>query len=272
MGMGETVASTAPGSTPVRRFVDRHLALLGAIFLVVIAILRVYFVSGFDLPTALAVLAIVDRTQLLTSSVLTGLVFILPLIFIQPAFRKWVLAGNADGAPFSAQMRTALLWIPLSGIVVATFTLPLLGGWFLGWVLYLLLHRWVSRKALKAGKQPPAKNAPLLGPSSSNWLFATMLGLMAYTVLLQPWLAREAVSLSGNEQVVGSVVGTQGEMTLVLGTGRAGAQWVPTEDIESRELCRDRPEWFGATLISLLPREGIACRPILEAQRDAQTP
>jgi hypothetical protein len=268
----ETTTAAAAEGTPVRRFVDRHLALLGAVLLVVIAILRVYFVSAFDMPTALSVLAIIDRTQLLTSSVLTGLVFVLPLIFIQPAFRKWVLAGNKDGAPFSAQMRTALLWIPLSGIVISTFTLPLLIGWFFGWIVYLVIHRWASRNAVRAGKQPPRKNAPLFDQNMNNWIVATMLGYLAFTVLLQPWLAREAVSLRSGEQVIGSVVGTQGEMTLLLGAGRSGAQWVSTDAIESRELCRDRPEWYGATLLALLPRDGIACKPILEAQREAGTP
>ncbi|MEV5041302.1 hypothetical protein [Microbacterium sp. LMI1x-1-1.1] len=265
--MTEAQASAGAG-TPLRRFVDRHLALLGALFLVVIAILRVYFVAGFDMPTALSVLAIVDRTQLLTSSVLTGMVLVVPLIFIQPAFRKWVLAGNRDGAPFSAQMRTALLWIPLSGIVLSTFTVPLLIGWLVGWIVYLVIHRWASKRAVKAGLAPPAKNAPLFDQNTNNWIAASALGFLAFSVLLQPWLAREAVSLRGGEQVVGSVVGTQGEMTLLLAAGRRGAQWVATEGIESRELCRDRPEWYAATLLALLPRDGIACRPILEADAE----
>lgn len=153
--------TSAETSTPVRRFVDRHLALLGAVLLVVVATLRVRFVAGFDMPTALAVLAIVDRTRLLTLSALTGLVFVISLIFIQPAFRRWLLAGNEDGTPFPTQIRTVILWFPVSVIVLTTFILPLLAGWFIGWIFHLVIHRWASSKAVRAGAQPPKKNAPL---------------------------------------------------------------------------------------------------------------
>ena len=241
------------------------MALLGAVLLVVIATLRVYFVAGFDLPTALAVLAIVDRTQLLTTSVLTALVFALPVFFIQPVVRRWLLAGNTPGATFTAQLRTGLLFIPLVMIVLTTFTLPLLGGWLLGWLLYLVLRRYARRRAVRAGAEPPKKNAPLFDSNFNNWIIATLLGWMFLTVLIQPWLVREAVQLSDGEQVVGSVVGTQGEMTLVL-LPRDGARWVATKEIESRSICRDRPEWYSLTALALIPRDGISCKAILEDQ------
>ena len=261
-----TTAETA--RTPVRRFVDRHLALLGAVLLIVIATLRVFFVAAFDMPTALAVLAIVDRTQLLTSSVLTGLVLVLPLIFIQPATRKWLLAGNATGAPFSTQMRTAVLWIPLLAIVLTTFTLPLIAGWFTGWIIYFFVHKWARKRALLLGQEPPRKNAPMFDANFNNWIVATLIGWMFLTVLYQPWLAREAVELSDGERVVGSVVGTQGDMTLLLGAAGAGARWVATDEIDSRDVCRDRPEWYSATLPFLLPREGVSCKAILDEHRE----
>lgn len=257
--------SATPTTSPLRRFVDRHLALLGAVLLIVIATFRVYFVAGFDLPTALAVLAIVDRTQLLTSSVLTALVFVLPVLFIQPAVRRWLLAGNAAGATFPTQLRTGLLFFPLVMIVLATFTLPLLGGWLVGWLMYVVLSRWARRRAIRVGAEPPKKNAPLFDSNFNNWILATLLGWMFLTALIQPWLVREVVELSDGEQVVGSVVGTQGEMTLLL-LPRDGAQWVATGEIETRSVCRDSPEWYSLTVFALVPRDGISCKAILEEQ------
>jgi hypothetical protein len=257
-------------ASPLRKFVDRHLALLGAVLLVVIATFRVYFVVSFDMQTALAVLAIVDRTQLLTTSVLTALVFVLPILFVQPDIRRWVMAGNDPGATFPTQLRTALLWIPLGAIVLGAFTLPMLLAWFIGWLLLVTVRARARRSAARRGTEPPSKNAPLFQSSLNNWILATLIGLIFVSVLNQPWLAREAVHMEDDEQVVASVVGIQGEMTLLL-VPQEGARWVKTEEIDSRAVCQDRPEWHGMTLFSLIPREGFECGPILDEQRRAES-
>lgn len=237
---------------------------------VVIATLRVYFVTGYDMPSALAVLAIVDRVQLLSSSVLTAMVVLVPLIAIQPATRRWLLAGNKDGAPFSTQMRTAILWIPFSMTLLATMSILFLGAWLVGWSIYTILHRRAAKRARKAGTRPPAKGAPVFDPDSNNWLLASVVGLMFVSVMLQPWLMREDVEMRSGDKVVGSVVGTQGDMTLLLGASPAGARWVQTDQIAARKVCRDRPEWYSGTLQSLLPHEGVSCDAILEKQRDTE--
>lgn len=268
--MSET--ETAPTGTPVRRFVDRHLALLSALALVVLATFRVYFVAGFDLPTALSVLAIVDRAQLLTATVLAGLAFIIPLVFIQPVVRKWMWAGNVPGAPFSTQVRTALVWVPLSVVVIFGITLPLLAGWFVGWLLLIATRARARRKAIRAGLNPPDAKARPVSKDWSTWLLATVLGWTLMTVMYMPWLAKEAVHVSGDERaMVGYVVGVQGDMTLILKLPGSVANWVQTDDINGRVLCRDTPQWTTSSLAGLLPREGEDCASILRAQREEKT-
>ncbi|PWC06569.1 hypothetical protein [Mycetocola zhujimingii] len=266
--MNETTEVLATGA-PVRQFLDRHLALMGALLLVVLATMRVYFVAGFDLPTALSVLAIVDRTQLLTATVLSGVAYIVPLLFIQPRFRKWLWAGNAPGAGFTKQMRTALLWFPLSGVVIFTLSLPLLIGWFVGWLLLLVLKRQARRKARKAGRRSAGKDTHPLSPDTNNWIFASLVGLTLITVLYQPWLAREALHVANDEEVVAHVVGVQGDMTLVLELPGSAARWIKTDEIESRAVCRGVPAWYSATVSTLLPRQGEDCTAILNAKREA---
>ncbi|WP_288025153.1 hypothetical protein [Arthrobacter sp.] len=260
-----------PDSAPLRRFLDRHLALLCALFLVVFATLRVFFVSGFDLPTALSVLAIVNRTQLLTATVLSGVAFIVPLLFIQPKFRQWLWAGNSQGAGFTKQIRTALLWVPISTIVLLGFTLPLIFGWFFGWVTFLLLKYRARKKGRLTGRRGSGNDAQPINTDTNSWLVATMLGITLMTVLYQPWLAREALHTTGGENVVGNVVGVQGGMTLVLEMPGSSARWIKTAEIASRDICRTTPRWYSSSLASFVPRPGVDCAALLTANKEGSS-
>lgn len=254
---------TAPSGTPVQRFLDRHLLLFCTLMLVVFATLRVYFVSRFDLPTALTVLAIVDRTQLLTATVLSAVTFLAPLLFVQANIRKWMLAGNTLGAGFKLQVRTAILWIPLSGLILVGFSVPLILGWFLGWLIFLFLKFRARKKGTAHANRDAEPPTPPGHAGTLSWLFATMVGVTLLTVLNQPWLAREAIQVSGGEDVVGSVVGVQGDMTLLLERPASSARWIKTDEIESRAICRSAPRWYISSPASFIPRPGEDCEAIL---------
>lgn len=267
--MSEPESATQQTGTSVRRFADRHLALICTFALVLLATLRVYFVVAFDMATALSVIAIVDRAQLLMATVLAGFAFVVPLLFIRPDFRKWLWEGNSPGAGFSKQLRTAVLWIPLSLVVIFTFSLPLLVGWFGGWLALLLLKRRAKKKAQKSGRRSIGKGGPI-DEDSNFWLLATFLGFTLLSLLYQPWLAREAVHMSTGETVVANVVGVQGDMTLLLESSTA--RWVKTDEIENRAICRPKFQWYSATLSSLTHREGENCSEIIETSNQKATP
>lgn len=261
---------TMPTATPVQRFVDRHLLIFCTLFLVVFATLRVYFVSFFDLPTALSVLAIVNRTQLLTATVLSGAAALAPYFFIQPKFRKWLFEGNTPGAGFAKQVRTAVLLVPISYLVFVGFSIPLIVGWFLGWLLYLLLKSSARKRRRRTGLRGPGTTTGLLmSEDTSSWLLATLIGATLITVLSQPWLAKEALVVSGGEHVVGSVVGVQGAMTLVLEQPGSSARWIKTAEIESRAICRSAPRWYISSPLAFIPRPGEDCAAISTAKREA---
>ncbi len=130
----------------------------------------------------------------------------------------------------------------------------------------------LTRKVWRRPRQPSARTESPLDRDTNNWIVATFAGFLLLAVLIQPWPAREAVSLRGGETVVANVVGTQGGMTLLLNHEPYGARWVPTEEVVARELCRDPDEWFQLTLGSLRPKGGIACAEILDSRRRTEQP
>lgn len=263
--MPDDVLPAVAVKRPVWSVVEKHLALVVALALVVFAVMRVFFLSGFDLSTALSVLAIVDRTQLLTASVLAAITLVVPLVFINPGSRAWLLAGNTSGAPFLTQLRTGLLWLPLSGVVVFGMSLSLVVGWVLGFLTLVAVNAIRRRRARKAGAPLPDRTEKVrFSSDASGWLIATFAGWTLLTVMSAPWLAKEAVHIGVDDAQVGYVIGEQAGMTLILTSPGSDAAWVRSENIESRAVCRQAGQWWTSSLGSLIPKEGEDCAAILK--------
>ena len=157
-------------------FIDKHLALVSAVSLVLIATLKVYFVSSFNLSTALTVLSIVDRTQLLTASALTGLVLLVPVSFIQPTVHAFLNQGHQEGATFLVQLRTAVIWWLLVFIFIFSSTLVHLAACVLIWIFIWFRNRKVRNKVNANAVHQYHSVAGQSKHFNTNWLIPAVLG------------------------------------------------------------------------------------------------
>jgi hypothetical protein len=242
-----------PLPRPERRsFVDNHFALLTGLAVVVLAGLRVYLTTGLSLPTALTVLSVVDRAQLLASTVLATVSVSVPLLYVVffRDIRRWMTPHiRPSGASRAALAATTLFW--MLGIFWMLLT-PLWAGLALSFTsLFFFLVVTPLRKSRRVAarkNRPPKRNGPLASRYTwRDWFDAFIVnvcGIGLVVVMATPWLPREAVFLQGNDPpVVGHVVGTQGDMTLLLEERSVEVRWprdplwVKTDRLEHRITC-----------------------------------
>lgn len=250
----------------IRSFAKTHLALIASAALVAFSGLRVYFFSGFDLPRALTILSVANRTSILVSTFLYLLTAISPSLLVFNRTRAWLLAGNASRASVGLQLRTAVIWIPLGMMIFALATPLLAAAVVLGSVLgTILLRRWATknRKARDAA-QNEQRPAEIVGfpkwVGEIPWLLATVVGLGVAFSLLTPWQAKESLSVaSADNSIVGYVIGEQAGQLLVVGEKKQ-LTWVSVDEITARGLCAatDLP-WYSSRLTSLLSDTGPKC-------------
>lgn len=147
---------------------------------------------------------------------------------------------------------------------MSAFALPIVVGILVAWLITWLLNRRDKKRAQHGDQEGNVKNPKSFHESFFSLFLAGYIGFLAYTVLSEPWLPRALIELQGNEQIVGSMVGPQGEMTLILGSFQYETQWVKTADIESRQLCSVGSKWYNSTLRSLIIKTGTDRSKVLE--------
>ncbi|WP_104177895.1 hypothetical protein [Cryobacterium sp. Y50] len=227
----------------------KHLALIASLAAVALAVLRVFFFSGFSVPVGLAVLGVADRTSILASTLLLVAVAFVPAFMGLEQPRAWVLAGNADGASLAVKFRTALIWLPLSLFIMSVAPVLVFAGVLLGTILGHLLSRWLR----SAKKQDQAQRRAQAVARRAGWAWATFTGLLLTLVLQQPWTPVERIQLSGSStDFVGYVVGEQLQFTLLLDQKKR-PEWTESEDILRREICiPGSRNWTSMTVVELL--------------------
>lgn len=233
------------------RFFNQHFAVICALFVVVFASIKVFCAAGFQTPIALSILAVADRTQLLSATVISALTIVVPYLIIIPQFNKWLFSRNEQNANFWQQIGTACLWVLTSLFVVFSMTLPILGSWLLALILLFILRVVAHRKGRHTGERKGEKLVAQF-TGAQAWTFASISGLLLLSILGQPWIAREAVTLAGNQTEVSRVVGAQGDMTLLIVEQGRQVLWVKTDEITKRELCAPEPTWSGSPLVQFL--------------------
>lgn len=220
-----------------------HLGLLLSAMLVAVTLLHVLAVAGWDLPTALAVLDVADRTQvLLASAVIVAVVVGATTVFMQfrrvwPTYRRLI-----EGS--TAQQGVAIIVFIL--VLSALPAIPV--GAALLIVLIYALGEMLVRRASKRGRVSEDGRV-LVSPESWSWftLVAWMVtGLTLISILSQPWVPFEEVSLSDDTSVTGYVIGQDGAMTLVLDDGQA--KWIKTDDVDARRICGRDQSWWQYSL------------------------
>lgn len=225
-------------------FFKEHFALAASASLVLLSVIRVYYFAGLSPDVALTVLSVANRTQVLVSTLLNGLVILAPLLIFLGPLRKWLLAGNETGASLSAKMRTGIVWLPLAPIVAASLSVSLLFGYTVGGLVAWLV---VRRKRKKLASDPDAagkKNNFV----DKEWLLATIVGVAMMAMLSIPWQPLEKITLqSADKPVVGYVIGEQSGKTLIIEKLRQPL-WTNSDDVKGRELCAKKDSWMNMTL------------------------
>lgn len=229
---------------------------------------RVFWFSALSVPVALSVLSVADRAAVLASTVINALTILTPLLLFYGPARNWLLAGNDPGAPFAIKLRTALIWVPLSGVLLGTLTPPYLLG-LVAAVVVIVVFGVVRRRRMP--KQVPENVAS----QRTDWLLwglATLIAYFVIQVISPPWLPLEEVKVDHyRKPIVGYVVGESSGHTLVVSRLKFPI-WVPTKAIEQRELCLTSTDWWARPLTDNLAQSGMPLCPRLSGVDPIPTP
>lgn len=237
----------------LKDLVTQEVAILASAALVLLSVLRIYYFVSFDTAAALAVMSVANRTQILISTLLTILIILGPLSLVFPPTRRWMLAGNYPNAPFKAQLRTALVWVPFAPLIVSAMSLPILVGLFIGSVIAWTVAWKKKRRGAHAGAGPSPSG------SGHTWIVVTFTAIVLANSLYTPWLPREAVIIEKREEpIIGYVIGDQGDKMLVFERSE-GVHWVDNEIILNRDICANTAMWWSGSIATLLHGNGVDC-------------
>lgn len=244
-----------------RAFIEKHLALLSAISIVFFATTRVYFFSGFNLPTALAVLSVVNQAQLLAGTLLWSVLLIFPIALVNPDIRNWAFEGSAPGASFIVSLRTSIIVLTLGSMFLASMTVSFLFGALLGSLILVIARVLRAMKHVRNGTVAPSGRPTLISQRYSAWVAATFIGMLLLQILLSSWVPKEKITVEASNhpnQIIGYMMGTQDEMSLILNEQKFPV-WVKSNEISSRKICKIERDFWQSNLILFDIEPGTKC-------------
>lgn len=241
----------------ISRFVRENLAFCCSALLVLIAGLRVYAFTNFDVDRALAVLSVADYFKILFSSLISALSALIPYILfylvVNPDFRRWIL-GNSASSGHAASWRSGFLLGPILifGIMTTTTFNAIISGIVivLYWIV-LLLVKIMSRRP--AGRYRSSERKVVEGSWKQNALLApALMSLLFAPVMLSPWAPLEGLEIIAFEKPIEAyVIGESGEHTLLV-LRQKSPIWVKTSDVERRQICSKKSWTNELAVISLV--------------------
>ena len=244
-----------------RALLDKHLALVSAVSIVFFATTRVYFFSGFNLTTSLAVLTVVNQAQLLAGTLLWSVLLIFPIALMQPEIRRWAFEGSAPGASFAVSLRTSIIFLTLGSMIWTSVTVSLLFGFLLGTLTLIIARVIRAMKHVKQGIKIPDGRPYLISQRYAAWVAATLIGMLLLQILLSPWLPKEQINLDSANQpqkTIGYLMGSQDGMSLIL-TEHKVPLWVKSDEISSRQVCKVEHDWWQSNLNLFDVESGAKC-------------
>ncbi|MGE3812365.1 MAG: hypothetical protein AB7I24_12550 [Candidatus Nanopelagicales bacterium] len=214
-----------------------------------LAALRVFWWVGFDIPVALAVLGVVDRVSVLTSTLLLVVIALAPVAILiavgsgalRPALTmKASNAGIAWASVAALSLLTpvALFMVPAAGLLALLLALGAL------WLWRFLSRRVPKWREAREREQAAHSATPEAAEAwnrrlriDGQFFFAAAMVPMLASTLGQAWMPAESIQLEGSPKPVAAfVIGEQAGFTLLVDS-RRHAEWVLTGTIQSRQLC-----------------------------------
>lgn len=253
----------APSRPPLTEFASQHLAIVASAMLVLLSVLRVYYFVRFDTATALSVLSVANRTQILVSTVLNVLIFVGPLLLIFDPTRKWMTAGFTPGGPFGAYLRIGVVWMPLFPVMILAISLPVVLGALLGMVCnWMLKKRRTKKQKRNDNEHRDDEHEAFLGTVREHWgklALVAFVGTLIVFSLNRPWLPLESMTIANSsERIVGYVIGEQAGKVLVYEPGEP-VHWVDDADVTNRENCAPQESVWTAPAYALIHKDGADC-------------
>ena len=237
-----------------------NLALLVALGTVLVAVVRVYWWSGFYVPVALSVLSVADRTALLASTLLLVVIALVPLLLSELLFSP-SFNVNSLFKPDTPPLTAAKNFAVVIGVLIALFgfsslvILLTVGGilalFAVGWFI-LIGVRWARHGRAGAGKLARAR--PFAEARLRHWpTFILTSGLLLVGALGQPWVPLERIEVGPESTtMVGYLVGAQHGFSLILDQKQTPS-WVATDSIAERQLCaRNYDDMWSRSIADLL--------------------
>ncbi len=205
--------------------------------LVLLALARVYFFTAFDLRTTLAILGVVDRTQLLLATVAAAAP---PFVASALLFAPLLPWRRGRKTPLQAALITALVVIALP-IALATSSAAFL-------VLMLIFVAYLARDVRKRRKRPQDDDGSDFAPPSA---LAALLVVWIALALARPWLPLEQLTLDQGKTMTGYVIGAEEDQYLVS-LRRSHVAWVAADEVKTRQLCTPKAPWPTQSVLRLL--------------------
>jgi hypothetical protein len=241
-----------------------HLALSVTGALIILSVLHVYLFSLNDLTTSLAVLEVVDRTQLLIATGASALSFVaFAALWYRPS-RRWLWRGNmfseGEVEPSMLDRFVSASAITIGLVLALRVVSPVL---IVGLALFRLFIVIARRRAKSRGDL--SDDGAIL-VSTPRWQryrgrFALLLVFLFVLSMQEPWVPTEELRLSAGARAVGYVMGVDGDQLLLVDRHR-DARWISVADIKARRICGVDPDsWWARSVQELVLQPGYqTCR------------
>ncbi|WP_411730940.1 hypothetical protein [Paeniglutamicibacter sp.] len=221
-----------------------HLPLAASLLLVVVAALRVFYFSGPDVATALAITSVIDYPAILLASLTTLLAPALPIaLFFYPPLGNWMMAGTARNATSSERWRSAIVWTPLAILYSWAFTPGMLLA-----LLFLFLYQIGDSRKAAWSRIPKLSKLKYVGHFIWHMLPAFAVFLVVFPLLFRPWTPLESIEMKAKQETtIGYVIGEQSGKMLVIDSEKIPV-WIESDQISTRSICAEEPNWISRPL------------------------
>lgn len=218
-----------------------HVGLVVAGALGLITVVHVWAFVGYDRTSALAALGVVDQPQLLLASVVILATTALPWFLFMAS--EWIpfLRMNS-GRPLA--FRVVAYVVILAAVLAAVMTTSAL---LLACLVVGYGAVWIRKRRARRRGRLSDDGKILVSPDAFEFgqgLLVSAIGALLVSQLSQPWMPKEELVLSGeDEPLVAWVIGADDQRALVLPPGER-VRWVPLEDINDRQVCWSKGWWM----------------------------
>lgn len=205
---------------------------------VALSVLHVWAFTGYNTPTTLAILPIVDRTALILA---TAVVFV-PLALVSILGNQGLLFPlrlwrSSSRSPLATSVAILSLGAVLLVLIINTAAIVVV--MLVVVTVVIACSQWRQRKA---GTAPVVRTPTEQTHRRVNILLPVVLP-MAFIVLSTPWSPREELT-TDDTIYTGYVIGADEGRYLTVIEDPKSAVWVAVEEVTTRRLCA-YDSWWG---------------------------